>query len=170
MHATTMGRDGVRPALAGGAVVLALGAAAYGPSLAGWAERVPDWSLIANESLALKVHLGSAIAALLAGVLLLAGVKGRAWHRRLGWSWVLLMGATAASSFWLQRLQPGSLSGIHALSGWVLVVLPAAVYAARRHRVKLHRRMMTGLFMGGLVVAGVFASLPGRLLWRVVVG
>jgi uncharacterized membrane protein len=29
---------------------------------------------------------------------------------------------------------------------------------------------MTGLFVGGLLIAGVFAFLPGRLMWRVVFG
>ena len=45
-----------------------------------------------------------------------------------------------------------------------------AVYAARRHRVASHRRTMTGLFVGGLLVAGGLTFLPGRLMWRVVFG
>ncbi len=161
---------GVRPALAGAAVVAALAGGAYGPALAGWAAKGPDWSLIAEEGFALKLHLAAALGTLLIGVLLLAGVKGRGWHKRLGWSWVALMAATAVSSFWLQHLRPGSFSWIHGLSGWTLVVLPTAVYAARRRKVKLHRRMMSGLFVGGSMVAGGFALMPGRLLWRVVVG
>jgi uncharacterized membrane protein len=80
------------------------------------------------------------------------------------------MVATAISSFWLRDLQSGSFSWIHALSGWVLVASPAALYAARVKRIKLHRRMMTGLFWGGSVVAGGFALMPGRLLWRMIFG
>jgi uncharacterized membrane protein len=110
----------MRPALAGGAVLAALAAAVYTPGLAGWAAQGPDWSLLANETVALKVHLGAAIGTLLVGVLLLTGVKGRTWHKRLGWSWVAMMAATAVSSFWLQRVQPGSFSWIHGLSGWTL--------------------------------------------------
>lgn len=141
---TDGGRLGrVQPALAGAAVVAALAGGAYGPSLAGLAARAPNWSLIAEEGFALKLHLAAALGTLLVGVLLLAGVKGRSWHKRLGWSWVALMAATAASSFWLQHLRPGSFSWIHGLSGWTLVALPAAVYAARRRKVRLHRRAMT---------------------------
>ena len=170
MRTLTARLEKLGPALAGGLVLAALTAGVYAPSLGGWAAQGPDWSLLADESVALKVHLAAAIGTLLAGVLLLAGVKGRSWHKRLGWSWVALMAATAISSFWLQRLQPGSFSWIHGLSGWVLVVLPAAVYAARRRRVAVHRRMMMGLFIGGPVIAGGFALLPGRLIWRVVFG
>jgi uncharacterized membrane protein len=64
----------------------------------------------------------------------------------------------------------GAMSWIHLLSGWTIIALPIAVYAARRHKVSLHRRFMTGLFVGGLIVAGGFAFLPGRLMWRVFFG
>ena len=42
-----------------------------------------------------------------------------------------------------------------------------AVYAIKRRKVAMHRRAMTGLFVGGLLIAGAFAFLPGRLLWNV---
>ena len=45
-----------------------------------------------------------------------------------------------------------------------------AVYAARRHRVAAHRRAMTGMFVGGLIVAGAFTFLPGRLMWAIFFG
>lgn len=159
-----------KPLVAGGAVLLSVVALAYGPALAGWSARPPDWSLLADESVALKAHLTAAIGTLVVGVMLLTGVKGRAWHKRLGWAWVVLMAVTAVSSFWLQFIRPGSFSWIHGLSGWVVVVLPAAVYAARSKRIRLHRRAMTGLFVGGTLVAGFFALMPGRLLWRVLIG
>lgn len=34
----------------------------------------------------------------------------------------------------------------------------------------MHRRMMTGLFIGGLVIAGALTFLPGRLMWQVFFG
>ena len=43
----------------------------------------------------------------------------------------------------------------------------AAVFMARRHNVRAHSRMMTGVFVGGLIVAGLFAFMPGRLLFSV---
>ena len=118
----------------------------------------------------IQVHLAAALVALAIGVILLAGVKGTRGHRVLGWTWVLAMATTAISSFFIQQINPGGLSLIHALSGWTLVGLPMAVHAARRHRVEAHRRAMTGMFVGGLVVAGLLTFLPGRLMWAVFFG
>jgi uncharacterized membrane protein len=88
----------------------------------------------------------------------------------LGWTWVVAMGATAVSSLFIRAINPGAFSLIHLLSGWTIVALPMAVYAARRHRVAAHRRAMTGMFVGGLILAGLFAFLPGRLMWAVFFG
>ena len=49
-------------------------------------------------------------------------------------------------------------------------MLPLAVSHARRHAVERHRRAMLGLFIGALVIAGVFTFLPGRIMHAVVFG
>lgn len=134
---------------------------------AGFVLHAPDWTRLQDAPPVIQVHLAAALVALAIGVILLAGVKGTRGHRALGWIWVLAMATTAISSFFIQQINPGGLSLIHALSGWTLVGLPMAVYAARRHRVQAHRRAMTGMFVGGLVVAGLLTFLPGRLLWAV---
>jgi uncharacterized membrane protein len=33
--------------------------------------------------------------------------------------------------------------------------------------VQAHRRAMTGMFVGGLIVAGALTFLPGRLMWAI---
>ena len=77
----------------------------------------------------------------------------------------------AASSFWIQGLQQfGPFSWIHALSIFTLVMLPAAVVMARRHNVVAHKKTMTGIFFGALVVAGFFTLAPGRVMHAVVFG
>ena len=130
----------------------------------------PDVSLLAAAPLAIRVHVLGAAGALLIGTMLLIGVKGTTVHRTLGWGWVVAMGTTAVSSFFIHRINPDGFSFIHLISGWSVIALPMAVYAARKHRVKAHRRGMVGLFVGGLLVAGVLSFLPGRLMWRVVFG
>src|SRR5260221_14045388 len=91
--------------------------------------------------------------------------------RTLGWIWVVLMAAVAASSFWIHQLRLfGPWSPIHLLSILVLVLLPIAVVSAHRHRVSRHRRIMIGIFSGGLVVAGLFTLVPGRLMHAVIFG
>lgn len=139
-------------------------------ALLGFNLRAPDFSLLAAAPTAIQIHVAAALTALAVGIVLLAGIKGTRLHRALGWTWVLAMGTTAVSSFFIHEINPGGPAGlslIHLLSGWTMVGLPMAVYAARRHRVQTHRRAMTGMFVGGLIVAGLFTFLPGRLMWAV---
>lgn len=130
----------------------------------------PDFSLLAVAPPAIQIHVAAALTALLIGTGLLLGVKGNRLHRALGWTWVVAMATTAVSSFFIQQLNPGGFSFIHLLSGWTVIGLPMAVYAARRHRVHIHRRAMTGMFVGGLIVAGLLTFLPGRLMWEMFLG
>lgn len=154
---------------AGVAGVLAATALAAVPALAArHGAHLPDLSLIAAAPLKIQIHLTAALTALGIGAALMLGVKGDKLHRTLGWTWVAAMATAAISSLFIRT--SGSYSWIHLLTGWTIIALPMAVYAARRHKVTLHRRAMTGLFVGGLIVAGGFAFLPGRLLWRVVFG
>jgi uncharacterized membrane protein len=130
----------------------------------------PDWGLIAAQAPVLQVHIASACLTLVIGVVLLAGVKGNRLHRTLGWIWSLAMITVAVSSIFIRDINGGAFSFIHLFTGWTLIVLPMALYAARRHRVSQHRSRMTGLFVGALLIAGLFTLFPGRLLWRVFLG
>jgi uncharacterized membrane protein len=59
---------------------------------------------------------------------------------------------------------------IHLLSGLVLYSVPAAYFAIKAGNVKTHKANMIGLYVGGLLVAGGFTLLPGRLLGNLVFG
>jgi uncharacterized membrane protein len=123
------------------------------------------------SSAAIQIHVFSALLAFALGVVQLTGRKGITIHRVLGWSWCAAMLSTALSSFWIVDYRnPGPTSLILILSVAVLVQLPIAVRAARRHDVNLHRKIMRGLFAGAIVTAGAFTLLPGRLMYRVVFG
>jgi len=125
-----------------------------------------DLTPLLQSPLVLQAHVGGALLTFAIGCVLLAGVKGRAMHRTLGYVWVAAMAITAISSFFLQSINPGGFSLIHALSAWTMIVLPMGLAAARRKNISKHRKEMTGLFVGGLVVAGLFSFLPGRLMWH----
>lgn len=127
---------------------------------------LPDLSLVAAAPLEIQIHLTAALTAFVIGVVLLSGVKGNGLHKALGWTWVMAMGITAISSFWIHKLNPGGLSFIHFLSGWTVIALPAAVFAIKRRKVAVHARAMTGMFVGGLLLAGLLTFLPGRLMWQ----
>jgi uncharacterized membrane protein len=88
-------------------------------------------------------------------------------QRTLGWVWVVAMMTGAVSSLFIRIINHGSLSYIHLLAGWTIVALPMAVYFARTHKVRTHARFMTGLFTGGLILAGLLAFMPGRLMWNI---
>jgi uncharacterized membrane protein len=79
--------------------------------------------------------------------------------------------AVVVSSFFIHTIRLwGSFSPIHLLSIFTLAMLPLAIAHARRHAVERHRRAMLGLFVGALVIAGVFTFLPGRIMHAVVFG
>jgi uncharacterized membrane protein len=139
-------------------------------ALLGFSLRAPDFGLLAAAPTAIQIHVAAALTALAIGIVLLAGIKGTRLHRALGWTWVLAMGTTAVSSFFIHTINPdgpAGLSFIHLISGWTVVSLPMAVHAARRHKVQAHRRAMTGMFVGGLIVVGALTFLPGRLMWAI---
>lgn len=130
----------------------------------------PNLALLAAEPVVIQLHVAAAVTAFLVGCGLLARRKGDALHKTLGWAWAATMMTTALSSFFIHRLNPGGYSPIHALSGWVTITVPAGVAFARRRAIGAHRRTMTLNFVGGLIIAGAFTFVPGRLMWRVFFG
>jgi uncharacterized membrane protein len=80
------------------------------------------------------------------------------------------MGITAISSLFMTGLNGDAYSLIHLLSGWTVVALPIAIYAIRSSNLAMHRRMMSGLFYGGLLVAAAFAFIPGRFMFEFLLG
>jgi len=154
--------------------LLRLAAVAGGASLAlaaaSTVAHAPDWALLARQPWVIQLHIAAALAALLLGTVQLVGIKGTGVHRLIGWSWVVAMFTVAVSSLFIRQINPGSFSLIHLLSGWTLIALPMALFAVRRGRIASHARGMTWTFIGGLIVAGAFTFLPGRLMWAVFFG
>jgi len=118
-----------------------------------------------------QIHAFAAMAAFLLGTVQFVGPKGTIPHRSVGVIWVLLMLTVAISSFWIHDLRVwGPWSPIHLLSIFSLIMLPLGVTYARRHNVVGHKSTMLGIFAGALIIAGIFALAPGRIMHRVVFG
>ncbi|GIL05063.1 MAG: DUF2306 domain-containing protein [Burkholderiaceae bacterium] len=122
--------------------------------------------------LSIVLHVAFAAGALLVGVAQFAGPKGNRRHRLLGWIWVALMSGVAATSVFIRDYGLPNLFGytpIHLFTVLTIVTLPLAIVHARRHDVVRHAASMKGLFVGGLLVAGLATLIPGRrlgnLLW-----
>ena len=113
------------------------------------------------------LHLVAALLALVVGTLLMAGRKGSTGHRRLGWTFVVMLGTATVTSAFIRDHGLPNIAGftpIHLLTLLTAVFLPLGVLRARRGDVAAHRRLMTRLFGGACLIAGLFTLLPGRLL------
>ena len=126
---------------------------------------------LVSAPLAVQLHAGAALAALMLGTWQVLAPKGGWRHRLVGWIWIGLMAAVALTSFGVTGGR-GALgfSWLHILSGFVLMTLPFGVLHARQGRIGAHKRQMLGLFCGALVVTGGFTLLPGRIMGGVVFG
>lgn len=122
-----------------------------------------------NASGAVHLHALPAIAAFVLGAIQLAAPKGALPHRMLGWVWVGLMALTALSSFFIHTICTiGPFSAIHLLSVITLVALPLGVLHVRRRQIRGHRRTMQMLFLGALLIAGIFTFMLGRIMHDVI--
>ena len=120
---------------------------------------------------AIKLHAFAAMTAFALGVVQLSAPKGTIPHRTIGWIWVALMLAVSISAFWIHQLRLwGPWSPIHLLAIFTLVMLPLGVWYAHRHAVERHRWTMIGIFVGALVIAGVFTFAPGQIMYQVTFG
>jgi uncharacterized membrane protein len=150
--------------------VIAAAVIPFAPQIAARAAQVsfqgPDWALWAGVSWVIKLHIFAALTALLIGTAILLQRKGSGLHKTLGWGWVLAMATTAVSSLWITQLNGNFWSLVHLLSGWTIVALPMAIFAIRNRKVDTHRRAMTGMFVGGLLIAGSLSFIPGRLMFE----
>jgi uncharacterized membrane protein len=113
-------------------------------------------------------HLATIVPAFVIGTCLLVMTKGTSKHKLLGKVYMGLMIVTAAITL-LMPAQVGPrvfwhFGYIHLFSLLVFYSVPAAFINARRGNVKAHRSAMIGLYVGGILIAGSFAFMPGRLL------
>ena len=115
------------------------------------------------------IHLASVVPCFLIGAWVLARRKGTTVHKRLGRVYVVLILFTAVVTLPMPaEVGPRLLDHfgyIHLFSVLVLVSVPAAIYSIRRGNVVAHRRNMVGVYVGGILIAGSFAFMPGRLLY-----
>jgi uncharacterized membrane protein len=115
------------------------------------------------------IHVAAALVALALGALVFLRRKGTVTHGWMGRSWAVLMLVVAVSSFWITG-DDHKYSWIHGLSAFVTLAVPLAVYYAIRGNIARHRGLMTGLYIGALIVAGGFSLSPNRLLGKTLLG
>jgi uncharacterized membrane protein len=132
-----------------------------------------NFSALTFANPAIITHLLFAMLAFGLGGLQLVCTKGTRTHKMLGYIWVSAMVVICVTSFSIKEVMPtgmfGGYSPIHLLSIFVLVQLARGIYFAKIKDIKRHRQCMLYTYIGGLVIAGIFTFMPGRLLFKVVV-
>lgn len=120
--------------------------------------------------LSVQVHVAAAVAALGVGAIILLLPKGTGFHRFLGWSWVGSMIVVAATSIAMIADFRNGINALHVFTAITVLSLWGGLAGIRRGNVRQHASSMVGLYIGGLIIAGVFAFIPGRTMWNVVFG
>jgi uncharacterized membrane protein len=127
----------------------------------------PDLALVAHAPLVVQLHLATVLTGFAIGTIQMIAPKGTVPHRVMGWTFAVFLLFTALDALFIKDGPTWRLSPLQFFSLIVLVFLPLGVLAARRHRVESHARAMRGLYFGGLILAGLIAFMPGRLMWRI---
>jgi len=120
--------------------------------------------------LSVQLHVEGAMAGLVIGVVIFLLPKGTGFHRMLGWSWVASMIVVAATSIAMIADFNTGINVLHVFTALTVVALWGGLTGIRRGDVRRHAGSMVGLYIGGLIIAGAFAFIPGRLMWQIVFG
>lgn len=124
-----------------------------------------------DAPLAVQFHVATVMPAAILGAFIFLRPKGTAIHRLLGKIWVMLMVSTSISTFFIHELRMFcGFSPIHLLSAFTIYGCLQSIYFARRGDIRRHMRIMQSVYLGGIVIAGGFTFVPGRLMNKVTFG
>ena len=128
-----------------------------------------------NAPLAVQIHVATVVPAFVIGTYQICfSRKGERFHRALGYMYLGLMTITAIAALFVHQLMPHSpffgLSPVHIFVVVTLFGVIGALRGAWTHNIGLHRRAMLGVYIGGILIAGTLAFLPGRIMHAVTVG
>ena len=126
-------------------------------------------------SFAVQLHVFTVVPAFFLGSwLIFFSRKGARYHRAIGYVYLTLMTVTSITALFVHTIMPNGpffgFSPIHLFVPLTLSGVVGALYYARRHNIKAHRRSMLGVYIGGLLIAGSFTLLPGRIMHTIVFG
>lgn len=119
---------------------------------------------------AVQIHIVSAFGALILGTAMFVRPKGTRSHKMIGKGFLALMLITATSAIFIRYLNDGSFSWIHIFIPVTFFAAFETVYYIRKGNIKRHKRAVTGLFFGALLIPGVLSFLPGRIMSVMLLG
>ncbi|MGB3472051.1 MAG: DUF2306 domain-containing protein [Erythrobacter sp.] len=117
----------------------------------------------ATRHIAIVLHVITVLPAIPLGAYLLLTRKGTPRHKQLGKLWVALMLATATSAIFIKS--GGAFSFIHIFVPMTYIASYKIIATARRGDMKGHRYEVISLYLGALMIPGIFSFvLDGRLM------
>lgn len=126
--------------------------------------------ILLSRPLSVQLHVAGVFVAFFVGLIILLLPKGTGFHRMLGWTWVIAMIVVAATSIMMIADFGGGVNPLHAFTAVTIFSLYFGLTGIWRGNVRQHAGNMTGLFLGGMIIAGAFAFLPGRTMWLMFFG
>ena len=113
--------------------------------------------------MAVVIHVATVLPCVPLGAYLLLTRKGTSLHKRLGKVWVGLMVTTATAAIFIKS--GGSFSFIHIFVPMTYIASYKIIATARRGDMKGHRYEVISLYLGALMIPGLFSmAIPGRLM------
>ena len=117
----------------------------------------------AARHMAVVIHVATVLPCVPLGAYLLLTRKGTSLHKRLGKVWVGLMVTTATAAIFIKS--GGSFSFIHIFVPMTYIASYKIIATARRGDMKGHRYEVISLYLGALMIPGLFSmAIPGRLM------
>jgi len=124
---------------------------------------------------AVQIHVATVVPAFFIGTwLIFFSRKGARNHRAAGYVYLTLMTVTAMAALFIHQLPAVDVfygfGPIHIFSFVTLFGVAGALRGAWTHNIRQHRGAMIGVYIGGILIAGTFAFLPGRIMHAVFFG
>lgn len=120
------------------------------------------------------IHALFALLAVPLGLYILLTQKGTKKHKLIGRIWSLFLLIVSFTAIFIQAITPGQYSLIHLLIPWTIGSLIYSIWSIRKFQKtklakykKAHMYSMIGVYVGALLVAGLFTLMPGRLFYEI---
>lgn len=123
-----------------------------------------------EASLAIQIHIVAALVALCLGIWMFTRRKGDKAHRLGGKIFLVFMLMTATSAIFIRQINEGSFSWIHIFVPVTFIAAWEAVYYIRKGNIRHHKRAVSGMFFGALLIPGLLSMMPGRLMHVIIFG
>ena len=139
---------------------------------------IVDLQPLLDAPIAVQLHVLTVVPAFFLGAWqLLASRKGSVSHRLIGKIYLTLMLVTALVAFFIPSFSSFSLGTGPIRLGLIHLFIPLTLHGVWRTRralqagdIAAHRASMQGVYVGGLIIAGLLTFLPGRIMYRIFFG